>query len=116
LACEPDGRRRRRRRDAPPVFSGLAAAAGGAATGGGSGRAGAGVSARPRRPRLRLPDGCACSTPTGLPATTLLFTFAPISPSAHSAPSVVWTSTRQTTIEDGAPPTGGRFWVSVQRA
>ena len=43
-------------------------------------------------------------------------TMAPTSPSAQSAPSAVWTSTRQTTIDEGAPPTGGRFCVSVQRA
>ena len=43
-------------------------------------------------------------------------TLAPTSPSAQSAPSSVWTSTLQTTIDDGAPGAGGRFWVSVQRA
>jgi len=43
-------------------------------------------------------------------------TLAPTSPSAQSAPSVVCTSTRHTAIEVLAPPTGARFWVSVQRA
>ena len=43
-------------------------------------------------------------------------TLAPTSPSAQSAPSAVWTSTRHTTIAVGAPPTGGRVWVSVHRA
>jgi hypothetical protein len=49
-------------------------------------------------------------------ATTWRLTLAPTSPSAHRAPSAVWRSTRHTTIEVDAPPTGGRFWVSVQRA
>src|SRR5439155_24686996 len=49
-------------------------------------------------------------------AEGLRFTLAPTSPSAHMAPSAVCTSTRQTTIEEAAPPMGGRFWVSVQRA
>ena len=46
----------------------------------------------------------------------LRLTVAPISPSAHSPPSTVCTSTLQTTTAEGAPPTGGRFCVSVQRA
>jgi hypothetical protein len=41
---------------------------------------------------------------------------APISPSAHIAPSLVCTSTRQTAIPVRDPWTGGRFWVRVQRA
>src|SRR5258708_759599 len=45
-----------------------------------------------------------------------LRTLAPTSPSAHSAPPAVWTSTRQTTIAVEEPPTGARVWVRVQRA
>jgi len=41
---------------------------------------------------------------------------APTSPSAQSAPSAVWTSTRHTATAVRALPTGARFWVSVQRA
>jgi hypothetical protein len=59
----------------------------------------------------------------GAASSTLTFTgdpfrstLAPISPSAHSAPPALSTSTRQTTIAVGEPPTGARFWVSVQRA
>jgi hypothetical protein len=118
LGADPDDRRRRRRLEGPVTRSGLAAEAGGAATGGGSGR----FPLEPRRRRRRREDG-ACPPAGGAtkswgrcwPALCRL-TLAPTSPSAQSAPSAVWTSTRQTTIADGAPPTGGRFWVSVQRA
>ena len=58
-----------------------------------------------------MPGACARGA-AGEPRLIL----APISPSAQSAPSAVWTSTLQTTIEEGAPPTGGRFWVSIQWA
>ncbi len=112
-------RRLRRRRDGPEVRSGFAAAAGGAATGGGSGRT------PPLARGRRLPRRLGAATPAaagdaGLGSATgwrdLRLTLAPTSPSAQSAPSAEWTSTRQTTIEDGAPATGGRFWVRVQRA
>src|SRR5207249_2233861 len=117
--ADPDDRRRRRLRDGPAARSGLAAEAGGAATAGGSGSAA--PLARDRRPRRRLgavtsAAAGACSTRPCRPAVRFRLTLAPISPSAHRAPSAVCTSTRQTTIDDGAPPTGGRFWVSVQRA
>jgi hypothetical protein len=94
----------------------LAVEAGGAATGGGSGDD---PLARGRRRRRLGAPGLAGGSAAGraLSATAMpRLTFAPISPSAQSAPSWVCTSTRHTTIEDGAPPTGGRFWVSVQRA
>src|SRR5439155_25877051 len=109
------------RRRGPAAGPGLAGEAGGAAIGGGSGSAA--PLARDRRPRRRL--GAVTSAPAGAgagstrpsrPAVRFRLTLAPISPSAHRAPSVVCTSMRQTTIEEGAPPTGGRFWVSVQRA
>jgi hypothetical protein len=75
-----------------------------------------------RRRRLRgaaatapeLAAGSAGRSRSFAPARRL--TLAPTSPSAHRVPSAVWTSTLQTTIEVGALPTGGRFWVSVQRA
>jgi hypothetical protein len=87
-ACggDPAGRRPRRRRDAGVVLEG---------------------SAEPDR---------AGSGPRGRAGWALRRTLAPTSPSAQSAPSAVCTSTRQTTIAVGAPPIGGRFWVSVQRA
>jgi hypothetical protein len=82
----PAGRRRRRRRGAPVVAEPLA-----------------GVSA----PRCL----------TGWAADPALrLTVAPTSPSAQSAPSALWTSTRQTTIAAVAPAAGGRFCVRVQRA
>jgi hypothetical protein len=122
---EPDERLRRRLREGPAARSGFALDAGGAATAGGSGTALPPL-LRDRRPRrLRVAPAAAeagCSAAAGAgtgrwrPATALRMTFAPISPSAHIAPSAVCTSTRQTTIEEGAPLTGGRFWVSVQRA
>jgi hypothetical protein len=91
----------------------LALDAGGAATAGGSGTAPLGRD----RLRRRLGAGAAAGSGTGTRAVaTLRLTLAPTSPSAHSAPSAVWTSTRQTTIAEGAPLAGGRFWVSVQRA
>jgi hypothetical protein len=119
LGAVPDDRRRRRLLEGPLARSGLAAEAGGAATGGGSGSC---APFAPRRRRLRRDDvagtaaaGAAASWGRCRPSDPRL-TLAPTSPSAHSVPSTVWTSTRQTTIADGAPPTGGRFWVSVQRA
>jgi hypothetical protein len=71
---------------------------------------------RERRRRRRGADAAAGSASRGCPGAAARFTLAPTSPSAQSAPSTVCTSTRQTTIEEGAPPTGGLFWVSVQRA
>src|SRR5438132_1404001 len=114
-APEPEGRRLRRLREGPAARSGLAVAAGGAATGGGSGTA---PLARGRRRRRRGPlEAAGCSAAgRGRSAATPRFTLAPISPSAQRAPSRVCTSTRQTTIDDGAPLAGGRFWVSVHRA
>src|SRR5437773_2533199 len=117
-AVEPDERRRRRRRAGPEARSGLALAAGGAATAGGSGTAAAPFE-RERRLRRR---GAAAAL--GVPVSVARcgagvaprLTLAPTSPSAHMAPSTVWTSTLQTTTDDAAPPRGGRFWVSVQRA
>jgi len=60
--------------------------------------------------------GVTCSGTRSRLSAAFRLTLAPTSPSAQSAPSAVWTSTLQTTIEDGAPPTGGRFWVSIQWA
>lgn len=75
------------------------------------------------RGRRRRRRGAAAGWTAGVAATASAppclgsrLTLAPISPSAQSAPSAVWTSTRHTTIEEVAPATGGRFWVSVQRA
>ncbi len=119
--------RRRRRRLAVLVFS--AATMGATSTGGGPGSTGLAVTGD-RRPR-RLRDAGAAWAPStvwagwagwtgwagwGRAAWALRRTLAPTSPSAHNAPSAVWTSTRQTTMAVGAPPTGGRFWVRVQRA
>jgi len=120
--CEvdPPGRRLRRRREVPAARSGLAAGAGGAAMGGGSGRTPFALGLRLRR-REGLAAGAAAAAGAGartleeaLAASRL--TRAPISPSAQRAPSVVWTSTRQTTIDEGDPATGGRFWVRTHRA
>jgi hypothetical protein len=125
--------RRLRRRLAVPIFSGgpdvaVATAVGAAWTGGGgeaaAAVAAAAVAAAGRRPRRRREGGAGvgagpggvASAVRGRAACVLRRTLAPTSPSAHSAPSIVWTSTRQTTMAVGAPPTGGRFWVSVQRA
>jgi hypothetical protein len=116
----PDGRRLRLRLVAPTARSGLANEAGGAAIAGVSGKGPLTAGAGRRLPR-RLRGATPGAAGTGswrrrsLVATCRL-TLAPTSPSAHRAPSAVWTSTRHTTIEVGAPPTGGRFWVSVQRA
>jgi hypothetical protein len=120
--------RRLRRRLAVPIFSGgpdvaVATAVGAASTGGG-GEAAAAVAAAGRRPRRRREGGAGvgagpggvASAVRGRTACVLRRMLAPTSPSAHSAPSIVWTSTRQTTMAVCAPPTGGRFWVSVQRA
>ncbi len=119
----PDGRLRRRRLEGPATRSGFAAGAGGAATAGGSGSV---DPLDPRRRRRRRggpagPGGVGASTPASVPCAFVRpaasrLTFAPTSPSAQSAPSTVWTSTRQTTMAEVAPPTGGRFWVRVQRA
>ncbi len=81
-----------------------------------AGGSGAVPLARERRRRLRGAGACAPSWTSGRAAGAARLTLAPTSPSAHSAPSMVWTSTRQTTIEEGAAGTGGLFWVSVQRA
>src|SRR2546428_6161708 len=120
------GRRRRRRRAAPVFSAGpdvaVTESLGAASTGGGA-EAAAGPAAG-RRPRRRRDAGAGLGAgAAGVPsvvqaraACALRRTLAPTSPSAHSAPSAVWMSTRQTTMAVGAPPTGGRFWVSVQRA
>ncbi len=96
------------------------AALGAASTGGGGGAASAALTGagerRPRRRRGAWPEAPAGSVASERAAWALRRTLAPTSPSAHRAPSAVWTSTRQTTIAVGAPPTGGRFWVRVQRA
>jgi hypothetical protein len=124
----PDGRRRRRLRGAPvpATLSGLTTGAAGAA-------AIAGVSAgwpfAPAGRRLRRLRGAAVAPVAADPVAAggsaarsrslgarWRLTLAPTSPSAQSVPSAVWTSTRQTTIEVGAAPIGGRFCVSVQRA
>src|SRR6266851_6942714 len=113
----PDGRLRRLRLVVPAARSGLAAEAGGAAITGVSGTGPLAVLGR-RLPRLRrgaAPAAMGSCRRCSL-ATTWRLTLAPTSPSAHRAPSAVCRSTRHTTIEFGAPPTGGRFWVSVQRA
>jgi len=107
---DPAFERLLRRRLGAPVFS---SGAGFGATS--TGLAAAGV----RRPRRRRDVGAAWAISEGAAARAawaLRRTLAPTSPSAHNAPSAVWTSTRQTTMAVGAPPTGGRFWVSVQRA
>jgi len=118
----PDRGRRLRRRLAVPVLSatGFAAASTGA---GATGSAGVAVAGE-RRPRRRRDAGAGVglgpagvlSALRGRAPCAFRLTLAPTSPSAHRAPSAVWTSTRQTTMAVGAPPTGGRFWVSVQRA
>ncbi|TMF43005.1 MAG: hypothetical protein E6I23_12230 [Chloroflexi bacterium] len=113
--------RRRRRRLAVLVFS--AAAVGATSTGGGAGSTGFAV-AGDRRPRRLRDAGAAWAASAGWAGWTgwvraagaLRRTLAPTSPSAHMAPSAVWTSTLHTTMAVGAPPTGGRFCVSVQRA
>jgi len=115
-AGDPDERRRRLLRAGPEARSGLALAAGGAAIAGGSGTAVPLARERLRR-RRGVPDPAgAWSAPRCCAAAASRLTLAPTSPSAHSAPSVVWTSTLQTTTADGAPPRGGRFCVSVHRA
>jgi len=116
-----EGRRRRLRRVVPAARSGLATGAGGAAMAGVSGRGPLTTAAAGRRlpRRLRGADAAAaagCSWAWRSLTTTWRLTLAPTSPSAHKAPSTVCRSTRHTTIDVGAPPTGGRFWVSVQRA
>jgi hypothetical protein len=113
----PDGRLRRRRLAGPAARSGLATEGGGATIAGVSGT-GPLVCAPGRRLPRRLRGAAAAAGSWGRCslATTCRLTLAPTSPSAHRVPSAVWRSTRHTTIEVGAPPTGGRFCVSVQRA
>jgi hypothetical protein len=117
-----EGRLRLLRRVVPPAArSGFAVEAGGAAMAGVSGT-GLPMAAPPGRRRPRRLRGAAAVAADGCSwgwrslATTWRLTLAPTSPSAHRAPSMVCRSTRQTTIEVGSPATGGRFWVSVQRA
>src|ERR1700681_4378135 len=126
VGAGPAGRRLLLRLGAPPALSGLVAAAGGAASGAGSGT---GLPVEVGRRLRRLRRGAAVPVVAGAPAGAVdswtrsrsrparwRRTLAPTSPSAQSSPSAVSTSTRHTTIEFGAPPIGGRFWVSVQRA
>ena len=113
----PDRGRRLRRRLAVPVFSEAATLV--AASTGGAGASATFGGAGDRRPRRLRDGGGAAGTPSAAAcraAWARRRTLAPTSPSAQSAPSAVWTSTRQTTMAVGAPPTGGRFWVSVHRA
>jgi hypothetical protein len=119
----PEGRLRRLRLAGPAARSGLATVAGRAARAGvsGTGPLAAGAGLRlPLRRRGAVPAAAAAvaAGSWGRRSLTAIcrLTLAPTSPSAHRAPSAVWRSTRHTTIEVGAPPTGGRFWVSVQRA
>ena len=125
-ADEPAGRRRRRRLAPPLDRSVVAGLAGTSATGSTTGAAPsapalvaalAGVARRRRRRRDVVGPGWAGSWTAGSAAgIAWRMTLAPTSPSAHSSPSAVWTSTRQTTIAVVTGPTGGRFWVRVQRA
>ena len=87
----------------------------GACRAGAGAETGAGSEAVERRRRRRR-EGLAAAG--GSPAAALLERkmLAPTSPSAQSAPSAVWTSTRHTATAVRALPTGARFWVSVQRA
>jgi hypothetical protein len=135
------GRRRLRRLDCEARSDGLPTAAGGGATGAGSETTPLPAGRLRRLLRLRAADGWPVSAASGAfgreaavgsgaggawrpaagwascrPAAGWRQTLAPTSPSAHSAPSAVWTSTRHTTIDDVAPAEGGRFWVKVQRA
>src|SRR5207249_4434506 len=68
---------------------------------------------RPLRRRRGAAGGgaaaTACSGARWRAIATLRLTLAPISPSAQRAPSAVWTSTLQRTIEEGALGNGGRF-------
>ena len=127
-AVELAGLRRRRRLAVPVVRSGVAgfraaASATASTTGAGPSTAGLvpaleGVALRLRRLRdvVDVGDAAGSLLVVAVVATAWRVTLAPTSPSAHMVPSARCTSTRQTTIEVGAPPIGGRFWVSVQRA
>jgi hypothetical protein len=128
----PLGRLRRRRRLVPAARSGAGAAAATGAAGTAGVVAAAVVEAlEPAAPsaglrrllRLRLgagPGSARASTSVAVAvaagAPERRNTLAPTSPSAQTAPSVVCTSTRHTAMPLRAPCTGGRFWVSVQRA
>ncbi len=124
-AAAPEGRRRRLLLGAPDVLSGFAAETGEAAAGGGSGSGPLAPAGR-RRLRRRGDAAPAAEAEAAEAAGSWgrsrsrearwRLTLAPTSPSAQSSPSAVMTSTRHTTMEFGAAPIGGRFWVSVQRA
>jgi hypothetical protein len=130
--CDELAGRRRRLRLAPPLdrsgvaeVVGVDGVPGAAASPGGPAPSAvalmpfaAGVVRRLRRLRDADAAGAAGSCPIAGAGVETVWrvTLAPTSPSAHRAPSAVCTSTRQTTIAVATPPTGGRFWVSVQRA
>jgi hypothetical protein len=111
----PEGRLRLRRRGLPVRSKGAAAVAAGDVGGGGSAAVVPAGLRRLRRLRAGAPGVAASGTRSACGAD-FLNTLAPISPSAHTTPSAVCTSTRQTAIAAGAPCTAGRFCVSVQRA
>jgi hypothetical protein len=115
LGADPAGRLRLRRRGLP-VRSAAGAVGAAAAAGGGGSTAAVLVGLRRLR-RLRAGEpAIAGSVTRSAWGADFLNTLAPISPSAHTAPSAVCTSTRHTAIAAGAPCTAGRFCVSVQRA
>src|SRR5205807_5710896 len=93
--CPPDDLRRLRRRE-PEARS--PEGGGGATAGGASGA----VPARRRR-RLREAPCVGASAVLSTVGADFLNTLAPTSPSAQSAPSAVWTSTRHTAIADCEP-------------